>query len=30
MVQSVENHPNSEKLYVCRVDEGGGIVKQVQ
>ena len=29
-MQSVENHPNSEKLYVCRVDVGGGVVKQVQ
>ena len=28
MVQSVENHPNSEKLYVCHiVDVGGGFVK---
>ncbi|KAG0562413.1 hypothetical protein KC19_9G144000 [Ceratodon purpureus] len=29
VVQSVENHPNSEKLYVCKVDVGEGVVKQV-
>jgi tRNA-binding EMAP/Myf-like protein len=29
-VQSVESHPNSEKLYICKVDVGGGVVKQVQ
>lgn len=29
VVQSVESHPNSEKLYICKVDVGGGVVKQV-
>jgi len=29
VVQSVENHPNSEKLYVCNIDAGGGNIKQV-
>lgn len=29
VVQSVENHPNSEKLYVCKIDVGGGTIKQV-
>ncbi|XP_024378197.1 probable methionine--tRNA ligase [Physcomitrium patens] len=29
LVQSVENHPNSEKLYVCKVDVGCGNIKQV-
>ena len=30
VVQSVENHLNSEKLYVCKVDVDGDVVKQVQ
>lgn len=30
LVQSVSDHPSSEKLYICKVEVGSGTVKQVR